>query len=123
MLLAHEFCTASQEELTSDISYAFLKGRKYIEIPDDIILCYMNSVEASFKAQWDYVGNAHFGLNYHGAPCGGSWRDVLRSNHPYGPMILCHSPFREIRYSPHPRHRFHIRRRVPSVRFQGMGTW
>ena len=55
MLLAHEFCTASQEELTSDISYAFLKGRKYIEIPDDIILCYMNSVEASFKAQWDYV--------------------------------------------------------------------
>lgn len=66
MLLAHEFCTASQEELTSDISYAFLKGRKYIEIPDDIILCYMNSVEASFKAQWDYVGNAHFGLNYHG---------------------------------------------------------
>lgn len=66
VLLAHEFCTASQEELASDISYAFLKGRKYIEIPDDIILCYMNSGEAAFKAQWDYIGNAHCGLNYHG---------------------------------------------------------
>ena len=65
-MLIHEFVVANPIDLTADITYEFLKGKEYIQIPDDCILHYINTSNTSFLGQWDYIGNEHLGFNYHG---------------------------------------------------------
>lgn len=65
-MLIHEFVVANPDDITADITYEFLKGKEYIQIPDDCILHYINTSTTSFLGQWDYIGNVHLGFNYHG---------------------------------------------------------
>lgn len=65
-MLIHEFVTANRDEVITDISYDYIRNRDHIGIPDNIVLKHIREFTFSFRGQWDYIGNVHQGINYHG---------------------------------------------------------
>lgn len=64
-MLTHEFIIASQEETMYEIEYGITRKKKMIVIPDQLI---MNNPKflKGFETHWNYIGDIHEGLNYHG---------------------------------------------------------
>jgi len=64
-MLTHEFIIASREETLCEFGYEITREKKVIIVPDQMI---MNNPKflKGFKTHWNYIGDIHEGLNYHG---------------------------------------------------------
>jgi hypothetical protein len=64
-MLIHEFIAVKREKVQCEITYSAVKKRQCVRIADNLILNNGDFLSL-FRTHWEYIGNVHEGLNYHG---------------------------------------------------------